>query len=210
MRTVQFAAVSSLLVLAAAMPSRAHASDLVLAGALPSKTRTVDRDGTYAFADIGITGTRAESSVNSVHRDQFSGPLSMRIGAGYRVNRYFAVEGGIHSVLKKAEFGELGSIGNQGVRIAALGIIPIGQNVELLGKVSFGSEWSDWSRAEPSVAYDQHVYTVGLGLGARYWFNDRAALRLDIEGLDSGSFMAGFVKHDYGMASTTVGFQYRF
>jgi len=100
--------------------------------------------------------------------------------------------------------------GRRTLRVAALGILPIGDQFELLGKASVGAEWSNWSRAEPWVAVDKRSFSLGLGVGARYWINDHAALRLDIDGINRDEFVAAGTRHKFNMGSTTLGFQYRF
>ncbi|MDR6094855.1 outer membrane beta-barrel protein [Stenotrophomonas sp. SORGH_AS_0321] len=196
MRSAQILAVSSLLMLAGTVPSLAHAAD---------------REGTYGFADIGVTGVSDRSTVDGLSQKDTGHSSSMGLGAGYRVNRNFAVEGDIHSVLKrKIALRDGRSFGNQGVRVSALGIIPIGENFELLGKVSAGVEWSDMSSTASSPSFDDRALVIGLGAGARYWINDRAALRLDVDGLNKGDFGVVGEKHKYRVGSTTLGFQYRF
>lgn len=191
--------VSSALISLAAMTSASFA------------TQAADREGLYAFGGIGATAPKGELSFEGKSLDHSDTAVSLQAGAGYRWNRHVAMEIEAHSTLGKANLQSLGKVGSYGARAGVLGILPLGDRFELVGKVSLGNERSRWTEGSiKPYRVTLNQWNLGLGMGARYWFNDATALRLDVDGLASGSYRAGPSRGELDIGSVTLGLQHRF
>ncbi|HBP02291.1 MAG TPA: hypothetical protein DD677_03750 [Stenotrophomonas sp.] len=177
----------------------------------PLTAQAADREGIYAFGGIGATCIEGELSSKEKSVKQNDTVSSFQAGAGYRWNRHLAVEVEAHSTLGKADLLELGKVSSYGVRAALVGFAPIGQRFELVGKLYVGNERSHWREGgvKPYWVRTNDV-NVGLGVGARYWFNDAMALRLDLDNLGDSDYRAGPSKGELKISAINLGLQYQF
>ncbi|WP_164162210.1 hypothetical protein [Stenotrophomonas maltophilia] len=97
------------------------------------------------------------------------------------------------------------------MRGAVIGILPLGDRFELVGKLYVGNERSYW-RAGSAKPYwvKTNEINVGVGVGARYWFNDAMALRLDLDNLGKSDYRAGPSKGELKVSAINLGLQYKF
>jgi len=121
---------------------------------------------------------------------------SWKIFGGYRINRNFAAEafymnwGEISVTLGPlTSRGEMTSFG-----IAALGIIPLGQQFELFGKLGFAS-----TDQEFNLASDSSGTELLFGVGAIYNFTRNFGIRAEWERAN-----------DSEVNNLSIGLQYRF
>lgn len=174
-------------------------------------SQAAEREGTYAFGGIGATGIKAELSTKDRAVRQNDTVSSLQAGAGYRWNRHMAVEVEAHSTLGKADLLELGNASSYGVRGALVGILPLGDRFELVGKLYAGNERSKWREGSVKPYWVKtNEINLGLGVGARYWFNDAMALRLDLDNLGKSDYRAGPSKGELKVSAINLGLQYQF
>lgn len=177
----------------------------------PIAANAAEREGAYVFGGVGATLADAELSADGKSMQRNDTVSSLQAGAGYRWNRHLAVEVEAHSTMGKADLLELGQVSSYGVRGSLLGILPLGNRFELVGKLYVGNERSHW-RAGSVKPYwvKTNDVNLGLGVGARYWFNDAMAVRLDADALSDSSYRAGPSRGELEVRSITLGLQYQF
>ncbi len=179
--------------------------------AAPIVAQAADREGVYAFGGIGATGIEGELSTKEKSVKQNDTVSSLQAGAGYRWNRHLAVEVEAHSTMGKADLLELGKVSSYGVRGAVVGILPLGDRFELVGKLYVGNERSHWREGSVKPYWVKtNEINVGVGVGARYWFNDAMALRLDLDNLGNSDHRAGPSKGELKVSAINLGLQYQF
>ena len=179
--------------------------------AAPIVAQAADREGVYAFGGIGATGIEGELSTKEKSVKQNDTVSSLQAGAGYRWNRHLAVEVEAHSTMGKADLLELGKVSSYGVRGAVVGILPLGDRFELVGKLYVGNERSHWREGSVKPYWVKtNEINVGVGVGARYWFNDAMALRLDLDNLGNSDYRAGPSKGELKVSAINLGLQYQF
>ncbi|KGM22932.1 outer membrane beta-barrel protein [Stenotrophomonas maltophilia] len=183
---------------------------LALAAA-PIAAQAADHEGMYAYGSIGATGIEGELSTKGKSVKQNDTVSNLQAGAGYRWNRHLAVEVEAHSTLGKADLLELGKVSSYGVRGAVIGILPLGDRFELVGKLYVGNERSHWREGSVKPYWVKtNEINVGVGVGARYWFNDAMALRLDLDNLGNSDYRAGPSKGELKVSAINLGLQYQF
>lgn len=183
----------------------------LLLAAAPLAAQAADREGVYAFGGIGATGIEGELSTKEKSVKQNDTVSSLQAGAGYRWNRHLAVEVEAHSTMGKADLLELGKVSSYGVRGAVVGILPLGDRFELVGKLYVGNERSHWREGSVKPYWVKtNEINVGVGVGARYWFNDAMALRLDLDNLGNSDYRAGPSKGELKVSAINLGLQYQF
>ncbi len=179
--------------------------------AVPIAAQAADHEGMYAFGSIGATGIEGELSTKGKSVKQNDTVSNLQVGAGYRWNRHLAVEVEAHSTLGKADLLELGKVSSYGVRGAVIGILPLGDRFELVGKLYVGNERSHWREGSVKPYWVKtNEINVGVGVGARYWFNDAMALRLDLDNLGNSDYRAGPSKGELKVSAINLGLQYQF
>ncbi|HEL3174151.1 TPA: outer membrane beta-barrel protein [Stenotrophomonas maltophilia] len=177
----------------------------------PIAAQAADHEGFYAFGGIGATGIEGELSTKEKSVKQNDTVSSLQAGAGYRWNRHLAVEVEAHSTLGKADLLELGEVSSYGMRGAVVGIVPLGDRFELVGKLYVGNERSHWREGSVKPYWVKtNEINVGVGVGARYWFNDAMALRLDLDNLGKSDYRAGPSKGELKVSAINLGLQYQF
>lgn len=161
-----------------------------------------------AMADRGwyIGGSIGQMEADGDCPSGFSCDLkdtAYKLFGGYRINRNFAAEAfwgewGEISVSTggASATGEIRTIG-----VAGLGILPLGQQFELFGKLGFGSTKQKVSASAPGITIaDKDTGSELLyGLGAAYNFSRNFGIRAEWESLD-----------DSEVDILSIGVQYRF
>lgn len=115
----------------------------------------------------------------------YASPGSVTISGGYRMSRNLALEGGVTAIADSSLYGTgTSTTARQGdLRFLAIGILPVGQNIELFGKAGIGFHTARITN-NLDGSYDQH--TTGnaiLGFGGQFNFNAKFGLRLQYEHL---------------------------
>ena len=136
----------------------AHAEGLYVGGAV----------GTPHFGD-GVNGIAGEGS-----------GLSGKIFGGYQLSQNFAIEGGAASLghIDNAS----GTVHGNAFYLDAVGLLPLGANVSLLGSVGAARVSLDTSNG------DDKGLGVKLGLGAEYALSRSVALRGAYENYRAAEF----------------------
>lgn len=181
------------------------------AGGAPAWASATEREGLYGFAGVGSTLVEVDYSTAANTWTINSSATHVNAGVGYRWGRHVGIEVGANSTQGGAQMGELGSVSGRGMNVAVLGIAPLGKRLELLGKAAVGAERIRWSAgsAQPRTVR-KTTGCLCLGIGARYWLSDDAALRLDVDALGGMAFRDGGNRGTLDLRTMTLGFQYRF
>jgi OOP family OmpA-OmpF porin len=175
---------------------------MLFVGALPSITQANDYTGGYGVFALGISsygnsandesdleselasqGIQANATVND-------NPAGFTIGAGYRFNRYVALEANYVDlgtatasidVISPAVFNVKEDIHATGETLDVLGSIPVSQRVSLFGKLGLFDynikETLSSNVAIPLQNLSTNGSTYDLGVGVEISFTDRLGLR---------------------------------
>ena len=184
-----------------------------------------DRTGVYGVAGLG----KAQLSAYGKHvpndkltKDVGPSRLAYTLGAGYRINRYAAVESDFSSMGRHARTSAKGNgkpqrtgVSSRAVSVSALGIVPVGQRVELFGRAGLGNMQSRYTAGGSTDA--RTVKTNGLarqyGLGSQLHLSDSSFLRTEYsvlrarKGSDAARAVNGDRLHN---AQLTLSYGYRF
>ena len=102
-----------------------------------------------------------------------------KVFGGYKLNDYFAIEGGLY------DFGEISDSGSHleidGLSLAAIGLIPVSSNVSLFGKVGIHDWDADSIGTIPSQLTKDNDTDAFYGVGLDYAVNERWSLRGEFE-----------------------------
>lgn len=179
--------------------------------AAPLSASAADREGLYGFAGVGMTSIDAEFSSAAGRSDRTANGTTVLAGAGYRISRHLAVEADAHSMVRKADLGALGRVGSYGVRGSVVGIVPIGEKVELFGKVSVGADRTSWGKGSDKLARNAATtVNLGTGVGARYWLSPNTGISLGIDAVPGMKVNGTPDRGDLSGASVGAGAQHRF
>ncbi|OBU68365.1 hypothetical protein A9K58_05970 [Stenotrophomonas maltophilia] len=179
--------------------------------AAPLSASAADREGLYGFAGMGMTSIDAEFSTGGDRRDQSANGTTVLAGAGYRMSRHLAVEADAHSMVRKADLGALGRVASYGVRGSVVGIVPIGEKVELFGKVSVGAERTRWGAGSDKVSRNAATtVNLGTGVGARYWLSPNTGISLGIDAVPGMKINGTRGRGELSGASVGAGAQHQF
>ncbi len=176
----------------------------------PSAAQAIDRKGVYGYGSIGTLATDVTLTGPAGTRQRDAVGSQLRAGTGLRWSRYAAVEIEAHSTLGKAPLGDLGSVGSAGLRGAVVGIVPLGRRVELSGRLSAGRDRIQWNHGEANPFRVTVDTPLRLGVGAYYWINDKAAIRLDIEQPIRRQVSTPIDRREVKAGAAALGLQYRF
>lgn len=117
----------------------------------------------------------------------YDDPGTMTISAGYRMNRNFALEGGVTAIGDSTlVYGSGTTTATQSdARFLAVGILPLAQNVELFGKAGLGFHTAKITGTGIySGTYSKETTTNAIvGFGGQFNFNPKFGLRLQYEAL---------------------------
>jgi OmpA-OmpF porin, OOP family len=158
-----------------------------------------------AFAGTGFVGASAGRTSVSADLDTPGGSENLNANdtgwkafGGYDFIRYFGVEGGYADM---GTFGDEGSNADvNGLGVYARGLIPIGEKVELFGKLGM-VRWDLETDGGSETGND-----LAFGAGAAFMFAQKFSVRLEYERFDTSTDIMDNSNVDMG----SVGFAYRF
>jgi hypothetical protein len=131
---------------------------LLLAFALPAAGQP--------YLALGASQIKVESTVTSTETSPY-------LVAGWRFNEHLAAEGSYFKVASA-----------QGTGLAALGTLPIGRGLSLLGKIgAYAVKTRRGVSPTPAVKTD-HGTRPAVGVGAAYEFHEHLAVRAMFEQVD--------------------------
>ena len=132
-----------------------------------------------AYADSGfyLGGAISQAYVDETGIDDDD--TGGKIYGGYKFNDFFAIEANYY------DFGEIEDATSEleldGFGIAAVGIIPVSENISLFGKVGI-HEWdADAVGSAAALAGDDDGNDAFYGIGIEYDFSERWSVRGEIE-----------------------------
>ncbi|TSJ87065.1 porin [Chitinimonas sp. BJB300] len=141
--------------------------------------------GTYAFGQV----THARETAGAKNLSN-----GLTAGVGYRVMENIALEGA-YTGLKDRKT----SMSDKNMRVSALGILPVGNNVEVFGKLSWAGHNNN---NNDGMAY---------GLGATYALDKNLAVRVDYDRMNTGYNQVNTVNRNTQHINTySAGMQYKF
>lgn len=124
--------------------------------------------GLYGYGNLGYADQKVDGLSNTHNRNGAGG-----LGVGMRVNDNLAVEGGYAYYGKtKADNGELK---RDGARVAALGILPVSDRVDVYGAAS--ANYVHTKATVNGVSGTANDWAPGLGVGVGYKLTDRVGVR---------------------------------
>ena len=108
-----------------------------------------DRVGAYGVVGLGkgkVTAKGNERNVDKTSKNIGSSKLAYTLGAGYRINEYLAIESDFSGTFKgkqksatsKGKKSSRDGVSSRALTVSALGIIPVGDHVELFGRAGIG------------------------------------------------------------------------
>ncbi len=149
-----------------------------------------------ASADIYLTVGGASGSVDMSHIEASYGAGAATetdddvkravIGLGADVSRYLGFEASYmtNSDNRVSDATDVDSFDHQGIQLAVIGRLPIGQQFDLFGKLSANYMSTEYTYSISGVELYKEETTgahLGAGIGARIRFNDSVALLLSAE-----------------------------
>lgn len=157
-----------------------------------------DRTGAYGVVGLGTSKVAAHGKDSGAERkgkDIGSSKLGYTLGAGYRINEYLAVESDFSGTAKGKKKSSSASsnktprdsVSSRALTVSALGIIPVGDSVELFGRAGIGQMQT---RFAPAAADGlgrtkaRGMATV-YGVGANVYLTDNSFLRTEYDVLRS-------------------------
>jgi len=187
--------------------------------AASAPTMAHDREGSYVFAGVGAASTewrtKATATPAGQKRDNTSRNTSYQLGAGYRFNNYFGVEGTYADMAGQAKRDGIGSVDGKSLGVGAVGYLPIGDRFELFGKAGVGRTRYNFQSA-PDRSGPRTVRGTSsspmLALGANYHLNSALSVRMEWSTLaiSSKAFNDIIGAESLATGQWTAGLNYRF
>ena len=147
-----------------------------------------------AFAGTGFVGAAAGRTAVDADAGLSASDTGWKAFGGYDFIRYFGVEGGYSDLGTFEEAGSSASV--NGLGVYARGLIPIGESVELFGKLGM-VRWDVEAQGVSDTGND-----LAFGAGAAFNFAQKYSVRLEYEIFD--------IESDANASMGSVGFAYRF
>lgn len=150
-----------------------------------------DREGAYVYGGFGKTEVSSKASKAAIapgaYRKHSETRSSYTLGGGYRFSPHLAAEASFHDMSGGKTVAGKGAYDAQSVRIGGVGILPLGERIELFGKVAMGSHRQMFSpNADPAVkSVTERKWAVTPSLGANVYLTEKLALRAEY-GLPTG------------------------
>lgn len=166
-------------------------TSLLLATAAVSAS-AADEVGPYGFLSGGLASWSADQTSDDTG-------FGFKAGLGYRVNRYFAVEGG-YAYLGKTDLDFGGTAKSSGFILDAVGHYPLSSNVDAIGRLGLYSGNNKATGIESKTKM-----TVKVGLGAEYKLQSNMSLRGEWE-----HYSAKYPGETAKIDMFTVGLNYAF
>lgn len=147
----------------------------------------VDREGAYAYAGLGQVQSSwsipAGDVVAGVKRKQSTSGAGYVAGAGYRFSPHLAAEASFENTLSNSRSSHptTAVFTHRSFTVGGVALLPIGERVELFGKVAVGSRQQ---KLLPSTAVDakptrQNKFATTPSVGANVYLTEALALRAE-------------------------------
>lgn len=147
-----------------------------------------------------------------------------KIFGGYQFNRNFGVEGGYTNIGEATAIGTIGTTGNRrgragsvkaeakGFELLTVGTLPINEQFAVYGKAGFFRWDVDMSgtRGRPSVAIDDKVTYLTLGVGLKYNLTKNLAARLEFQRYDDFGVGDNPFTGQMSVNVSSLGLQFKF
>jgi len=177
---------------------------MAIAGLAGATTAFASDNGWYVFGAVGQSTNNDKSPLDNAltsagasgFSSSMSTPTLYNLDVGYQFIKYFAVEGGYigtNNPTYSASGGNLPGPVNvsdsvHGWDVKAVGILPLGYQFSLLGKVGAADMSSSATVTGPggSASVSGSKTDVTYGLGAEYDFTNAVLVRLDWDNYNIG------------------------
>jgi len=147
----------------------------------------VDREGAYVYGGFGKTQAKSKAptadTATGAKRKQRSSGGSYSVGAGYGFSPFLAAEGSFENTIgnRRSKHPGTSNISSRSLNIGGLALMPIGEHVELFGKVAVGSRQQSFL---PPKGVDlkttrQNKFATTPSVGAHVHLTDALALRAE-------------------------------
>ncbi len=146
-----------------------------------------DREGLYVYGGLGKTHANgkvpAADAAPGTKRKQRSSGTSYSVGAGYRFNPFLAAEGSFDNTVGNRRSKDPGTanLSSRSLTLGGLALIPIGDHVELFGKVAVGSRQQSFlpPKGTEIKTTRQRKFATTPSVGANVYLTDALALRAE-------------------------------
>lgn len=153
--------------------------------ATTAQASPADREGAYVYGGVGkIHGhwkVPAANGAAGATQKQSGSQKGYVLGAGYRFGPYLAAETSFDTTIGNRRQAGSGVFTSRSFNVGGVGLIPVGEHVELFGKLAVGSRQqgilapagTDQKRVK------QSTFAATPSLGANVYLTDALALRAE-------------------------------
>ena len=150
----------------------------LLLGLLTAITAPAFAEGVYVFGELG------KSNFNRGYGDGGTLTESDKVfgaGAGYSINKYFAVElgyrdfGSVNQNFTSSGYPMSYTLSSSAVQFSLLGKLPVSDSIDIYGR--WGDARLSWESKDSSKTSTQSDYKPVYGAGASYNINEKFSLR---------------------------------
>lgn len=194
--------------------------------------------GAYLFGNLGYNFAKPKKldtqGVEGLSASHSAAGASWELGGGYRFNDHFALEASYADFGKAKTAAAMNiddnkvdaslSLKTTALRLAAVGILPVTNELDLFGKVTLNQLYIDATlnasadipalgvEGAGSISKKQNHLRPGIGLGAAYKINKQLSLRGEYEyvSLPNWTLPNGASVMQNGMHIVKAGISYRF
>lgn len=155
--------------------------------ATTAQASPADREGAYGYGGLGKTQSSwkmpaADEAPGTTHKQRSSG-VSYGVGAGYRFSTFLAAEVSFDSTIGNRRSKDPGTanFSNRSLNVGGLALMPIGDRVEVFGKVAVGSRQQSLLPPKGSdlKTTRQSRFATTPSAGANVYLTDALALRAE-------------------------------
>jgi len=149
-----------------------------------------DRVGAYGVVGLGkgkVTAQGKQSAADKKSKDIGSSKMAYTLGAGYRINEYLAIESDFSGTAKgkkkssqKQNTRQRADVSSRALTVSALGIIPVGDSVELFGRVGAGQMQTKYAPGGTGQVKARGM-VMKYGVGANFYLTDNSFLRTEYD-----------------------------
>lgn len=160
-------------------------------------------EGFYVGANVTHTKAYVESTGSTL---DFDSPTAFAVQLGYQLNKHLAFE---------AQYGDFGNIAPiatweiSGYSVAAVGILPFGEDWSVYGKLGYASTDSKLTGASIlDGTYNKKAATYGIG--GQFSFDESLGMRFGVDRYSTGGETGAFLLNDGHVTVFYVGVKYLF
>ncbi len=155
--------------------------------ATTAQASPADREGAYVYGGLGKTQASwkipAADVAPGTKRKQRSSGASYSVGAGYRFSPFLAAEGSFDNTIGNRRSKDPGTanFSSRSLNVGGLALMPIGERVELFGKVAVGSRQQSFlpPKGTDVKTTRQSKFATTPSAGANVYLTDALALRAE-------------------------------